>query len=153
MLRLKKFICLFLLIFLTAGCQKAMTYDKEWAVEFVENQVQGMKGYRLEGAYFYQGEHLKVNEENIGEGVVVKAVICYYDIFKDPNKHELITVLDERNNDLVVQGYIYGENEDVLLGVDPVAVYDANRPVKYLKAMSEHEIREFNRKLNTIEVK
>lgn len=146
-MKLKKCVCLLLLIVAIAGCQQEMIYDKNWAADFSEKQVRSMEGYRLVASYFYQGDHIKVNDQSIGKGVVVKTVISYYDVFKDPLKHELVSVFDDSNIDLAGQGYIYGENEDILLGVDAIEVLDANQPIKYLKTMNEQEISALNQKL------
>ena len=83
----------------------------------------------------------------------MKAVVSYYDVFKDPNKYELVSVFDESNIDLAGQGYIYGEDGDRLLGVDQIDVYDSNQPIKYLRAMDDKDISEVNRKLNTVQIK
>ena len=102
---------------------------------------------------FYQGNHIRVNDQKVGKAVVVKAVVRYYDVFKDPNKYELVSVFDESNIDLAGQGYIYGEDGDRLLGVDQIDVYDSNQPIKYLRAMDDKDIGEVNRKLNTVQIK
>ena len=153
MQQLKKFICLLLFLFIMSSCQEKIAYDKEWAANFAQQQVKAMDGYRLEGVYFYQGNHIRVNDQKVGKAVVVKAVVRYYDVFKDPNKYELVSVFDESNIDLAGQGYIYGEDGDRLLGVDQIDVYDSNQPIKYLRAMDDKDISEVNRKLNTVQIK
>lgn len=128
MQQLKKFICLLLFLFIMTACQEKIAYDKEWAANFAQQQVKA-------------------------KAVVVKAVVRYYDVFKDPNKYELVSVFDESNIDLAGQGYIYGEDGDRLLGVDQIDVYDSNQPIKYLRAMDDKDISEVNRKLNTVQIK
>ena len=145
MKRLKIIICLMMLVL--TGCQEKSPEDDNWIANFVESHVGDLKGYKIDAVYYYEGDHLRTDEIKIGKGKALKIIISYRDIFKDPNHHELVSVFNEEGYDEVMQGYIYGENEDVLLGVDHVDVYDSNRPIKYIKVMSDQEIKEINQRL------
>ena len=89
-----KEIYLFITIsFYNDSLSRKIAYDKEWAANFAQQQVKAMDGYRLEGVYFYQGNHIRVNDQKVGKAVVVKAVIRYYDVFKDQTNMSLFLFL------------------------------------------------------------
>ena len=74
MQQLKKFICLLLFLFIMTACQEKIAYDKEWAANFAQQQVKAMDGYRLEGVYFYQGNHIRGELYTFWCGAIVLSV-------------------------------------------------------------------------------
>lgn len=150
MLHLKKFLFMFILMLCLTGCQeKQSNLDTTKLPEIAYSQVSDFKGYKIDSVYYYQGEHLNVNGESFGKAMVVRTIIKHYDVFKDSKKHEVIAVLSDQEHNYFGQEYIC-DDSDILISVEKWEVLDANRPVKYIKAMSDSEIQNINSKLDII---
>lgn len=150
--KLKKVFLFFVLCCFITGCQSSFKLDKKIIPNYVENTMKELTGYKIDEVYYYHGKHMRVHKKYFGEGMAIKVIISYKDIVKDPKRHEIVYVLDDEGIDLGNAGYIYGEDPEIIEGIDKVEVYDKNKPITYCQALNNKEISKINRRINPVKL-